>query len=666
MIRKLLVANRGEIARRIFRTCRSLGIETVAVFEEKTDLHVREADAAVAIGSFLAADEIIEAARRSGAGAVHPGYGFLSENAPFARAVEAAGLIWIGPAPDAIEAMGDKIRAKKLVAAAGVPVLDGAETFPLLIKAAAGGGGRGMRVVTEPGTLRSELAAASAEAQSAFGDGTVFTEPYLPTARHVEVQVLGDEHGRLWVLGDRDCSVQRRHQKIIEEAPAPLLATETREALHRHARAAAEAVDYRGAGTVEFLVEGDRIFFLEMNTRLQVEHPVTEAVTGLDLVAWQLAIAEGRELPAEPPALTGHAIEVRLYAEDPAAGFAPQTGRLRAFDFEVPGVRVDSGVEAGSTVGVRYDAMLSKIVSYGEDRASAIRLLADALRRGRLHGLTTNLALLRAILADDDFVAGRVDTALLDRRLAAWTSAGEDHAVRKAALAAAAGSAVRTATSAGVQGRIPVAWRNVPSQERVRSFRYGAERLDVTYAARGGRITSSWLPGVSVESVDGDQVVLDDHGVRETFRVTVVDGGADVHGPAGAFDLHAVPKFTDPAENLAPGSLLASMPGLVVALHVAEGDQVAAGAPIVVLEAMKMQQTLTAPADGVVASLSVVVGKQVAAGEVLAVIAAAPADAAAAPADAAAAPADAAAAPADAATAGAADAIAGPAGSETA
>ncbi|GAA2849737.1 acetyl/propionyl-CoA carboxylase subuit alpha [Actinoplanes cyaneus] len=620
MIRKLLVANRGEIARRIFRTCRALGVETVAVHAEMSDLHAAEADAAVVVESFLNIDQIVEAARRSGADAVHPGYGFLSENAGFARAVEAAGLIWIGPTPDAIEAMGDKIRAKKLVSAAGVPVLDGDDTFPLLIKAAAGGGGRGMRVVTDPGTLRSELAGASAEAQSAFGDGTVFTEPYLPQARHVEVQVLGDQHGRIWVAGDRDCSVQRRHQKIVEEAPAPGLPDTVRAELHRHALAAAEAVGYRSAGTVEFLVDGDRIFFLEMNTRLQVEHPVTEAVTGLDLVAWQVAIAEGRALPAEPPPSWGHAIEVRLYAEDPAAGFAPQTGRLRAFDFGAPGIRVDSGVEAGSEVGVRYDAMLAKIIAYGPDRASAIRLLADALRRGVLHGITTNLALLRAILADDDFVAGRVDTALLDRRLAAWTSAGQDHAVRKAALAAALGSAVRTATSAGVQARMPVAWRNVPSQERVRTFRHAGVEHRVTYAGRGGRLESSWLPGVRIESAAADHVILDDHGVRETYRVTVADGGVDVDGPAGSFDLHAVPKFADPAANLAAGSLLASMPGLVVALHVAEGDQVAAGAPIVVLEAMKMQQTLTAPAAGVVSSVAVEVGRQVAAGEVLAVI----------------------------------------------
>ncbi|KUL25428.1 acetyl/propionyl/methylcrotonyl-CoA carboxylase subunit alpha [Actinoplanes awajinensis] len=623
MIRKLLVANRGEIARRIFRTCRRLGIATVAVFTASDELapHVSEADVAVRIDSYLNVDQIVAAARAAGADAIHPGYGFLSENAGFARGVLGAGLIWIGPAADAIEVMGDKIQAKKVVSAAGVPVLGGDQSFPLLIKAAAGGGGRGMRVVTSADTLRSAMLAAEAEAQSAFGDGTVFTEPYLPNARHVEVQVLGDARGRIWIVGDRDCSVQRRHQKIIEEAPAPGLTDPVRSALHRHARAAAEAVDYQGAGTVEFLVDGERIFFLEMNTRLQVEHPVTEAVTGLDLVAWQLAIAEGRELPSAPPPVTGHAIEVRLYAEDPARDFTPQTGRIRAFDFgTAPDVRVDSGVEAGTEVGIHYDAMISKIISYGTDRSAAIRLLADTLRRGVVHGVTTNLGLLRAILADEDFVAGRVDTALLDRRLTAWLGAGEDHAVRKAALAAAVGSAVRTAASGSVQARIPAAWRNVPSRERVRAYRYGGATFEVGYLNRGGRLESSWLPGVSVLAVDADRVVLDDHGVRESYRVTVVGDGADVHGPDGAYDFEGVPVFTDPAANVAAGSLLASTPGLVVAVHVAEGDQVAAGAPIVVLEAMKMQQTLVAPGDGVVGSLSAVVGRQVAAGDVLAVI----------------------------------------------
>ncbi|MEV6350932.1 biotin carboxylase N-terminal domain-containing protein [Actinoplanes sp. NPDC051851] len=621
MIRRLLVANRGEIARRVFRTCRALGISTVAVFAEGDELHATEADLSVAVDSYLGAQKIIAAARAAGADAIHPGYGFLSENPDFAREVIAAGLTWIGPSPDAIEAMGDKIRAKKLMAAAGVPVLDGDGTFPLLVKAAAGGGGRGMRVVTEPSALREELAIAEAEARAAFGDGTVFTEPYLPHARHVEVQVLGDGHGRIWVLGDRDCSVQRRHQKVVEEAPAPGLPDAVRAALHRYAYAAAEAVGYRGAGTVEFLVDGERIHFLEMNTRLQVEHPVTECVFRLDLVALQIAIAEGKPLGAAPPAPSGHAIEVRVYAEDPAGGFAPQTGRIRAFDLgSGPGIRVDSGVEAGSEVGIRYDAMLAKVIAYGPDRESAIRLLGDVLRRGAVHGVTTNLRLLRAILDDGDFVAGRLDTALLDRRLDAWNGSTTEHSVRKAALAAALGAAVRTAGARRVQAGIPVAWRNVPSGPRVRILRHGTTEYPVSYSSDGGRLVSDFVAGVAVAAVGDGRVVLDDHGVREAYLVTPYDGGVDVVGPNGAVDFSRVPDMVDPAESVSEGSLLAPMPAVVVSVAVAAGDRVAKGDPIVVLEAMKMRQTLAAPNSGIVASLAAREGQQISAGTVLAVI----------------------------------------------
>jgi propionyl-CoA carboxylase alpha chain len=632
MIRRLLVANRGEIARRVFRTCRDLGIATVAVHSgaDADAPFVREADFAVPLpgdapgDTYLRGDLIIEAARAAGADAIHPGYGFISENAGFAADVEKAGLTWIGPPAAAIEAMGGKIRAKKLMAAAGVPILDvdldgaGVAGFPLLIKASAGGGGRGMRVVASAGELAGALAAAEAEARSAFGDGAVFAEPYLPTARHVEVQVLADAYGQVWVVGDRDCSIQRRHQKVVEEAPAPGLGDRTREALHAAARKAAEAVGYRGAGTVEFLVDGDRFFFLEMNTRLQVEHPVTECVTGLDLVALQIAIAEGRPLDGGPPAPAGHAVEVRLYAEDPADGFAPQTGRVRSFGFGGKGIRVDSGVEAGSEVTVHYDAMLAKIIAYAPDRASAIRLLDDALRRGTVHGVTTNIALLRAVLADLDFGQGRMHTALLDHRLAGWLAgAGGERQARKAALAAAIGEATAVARTAPVLSRIPAAWRNVPSRPRTRTYRRGRTEYAVTYAAEGRRLVSDFVPGVTVAGVDGNLVTLDDGGVRETYRVTAGDGWVDV-GASMSFD--AVPAFADPAEAVAPGSLLAPMPGTVVQVAVAEGARVRRGDPVVVLEAMKMQQTLTAPADGVVTAVTASEGRQVTAGEVLAMI----------------------------------------------
>ena len=642
MIRKVLIANRGEIARRILRTCRDLGIATVAVHSDADARapFVREADLAVRLPgdapgeTYLRGDLIIAAARAAGADAIHPGYGFLSENAAFAHSVQTAGLTWIGPTPESIEAMGGKIRAKKIMAGAGVPVLEvdletvTAADLPLLVKASAGGGGRGMRVVERLEQLPEELAGAEAEAASAFGDGTVFVEPYLPTARHVEVQVLADAHGHIWILGDRDCSIQRRHQKVIEEAPAPNLSACARQALHAAARAAASAVDYRGAGTVEFLVDGERVFFLEMNTRLQVEHPVTECVTGLDLVALQIAVAEGRALEGEPPAPSGHAIEVRLYAEDPADGFAPRTGRIRAFAFEgvafeTPrghGLRIDSGVEVGSEVGVHYDAMLAKIIAYAPERDAAIRMLDSALRHARVHGVTTNLGLLRAALADDEFASGRVHTALLDQRLDAWTAGTGDHAVRKAALAAAIGEATQAAATAPVLARIPAAWRNVPSQPRVRTYRHGQTDYPVAYACCGRRLASDYAEGVAVLDVEGERVTLADAGVIETYQVHVGEQVVDVDGPHGGFGFAVVPTFVDPAETVAAGSLLAPMPASVISVSVALGAEVRKGDPVVLLEAMKMQHTITAPVHGVVTDLTVHPGEQVTAGSVLAVI----------------------------------------------
>jgi len=632
-VRRLLVANRGEIARRVFRTCRDLGIGTAAVHSDvdASAPFVAEADVAIALPgdtpaqTYLRGDLIIAAALAAGADAIHPGYGFLSESAAFARAVEEAGLVWIGPAPETIEAMGSKVRAKQLMAAAGVPVLSvepGSLTsamLPVLVKASAGGGGRGMRIVRSLRQLKGELAVAEAEALAAFGDGTVFVEPYLPTARHVEVQVLCDIHGHTWVLGDRDCSIQRRHQKVVEEAPAPDLSDGLRAELHAAARAAAGAVGYRGAGTVEFLVDGERYYFLEMNTRLQVEHPVTECVTGLDLVAAQIAIAEGRPLRGEPPRPAGHAIEVRLYAEDPADGFAPQTGRIRTFEFPQT-VRVDSGVRAGSVVGTYYDAMLAKVIAHAEDRSTAIRLLDDALRRTRIHGVTTNLDLLRAILADAEFAAGRMHTTLLDHRLARWLDSRDERAIAKAALAAAVGAATQSAAAAPVLSRIPAAWRNAPSQPRVRGYTRGGREYTVTYERAGNGLVSEFVPGVRVVEAHGDQVLLRDGDVRETYRVTVCSTFVDVMSPAGAFSFDAVPAFVDPAEAVAEGSLRSPMPGSVTAVLVEVGAEVDAGDPVVVVEAMKMHHTIAAPSGGVVTTLAASVGQQVAAGTVLAVI----------------------------------------------
>ncbi|EFQ84449.1 Carbamoyl-phosphate synthase L chain, ATP binding domain protein [Aeromicrobium marinum DSM 15272] len=639
MITSVLVANRGEIARRVFRTCRDLGVATVAVHSDAdADApFVAEADRAVRLpgnspaDTYLRGDLVIEAARAAGADAIHPGYGFLSENAEFARAVIDAGLVWIGPTPDSIDAMGSKIRAKELMAAAGVPILSvdpdtaTADDFPLLVKASAGGGGRGMRVVSDPADLAGELAAAGAEAASAFGDATVFVEPYLPLARHVEVQVLADTHGTTWILGDRDCSIQRRHQKVVEEAPAPGLSDETRAVLHTAARNAAEAVSYVGAGTVEFLVDqrtdgSARVLFLEMNTRLQVEHPVTEEIFGLDLVALQLSVAEGDALPAEPPAASGHAVEVRLYAEDPADDWAPQTGTIRAFDLG-SAVRVDSGFEAGSVVGVHYDAMLAKVIAVGADRTQAIRRLVAALGRARVTGVTTNLALLRSILTDEEFVAGRVHTALLDQRLEAWTApAVDERTVAKTALAAALASATTATAQARVLSRIPTAYRNVPSQPRVRRFTLGADEIAVEYAQHRGSFTAVGLPDVTVLDAAPDRVRLIDGGVTETFTAAVTTEAVDVTGPGGTLSFVPVPDFVDPADVVAEGSLLAPMPASVVAVSVEQGQTVSKGDVVVVLEAMKMQHTITAPTDGVVTELAVVAGRQVESGAILAVI----------------------------------------------
>lgn len=625
MISRLLVANRAEIASRVFRTCRTLGIETVAIHSDAdADLpYVREADHAVRLpGStpaetYLRTDLVVEAAKRAGADAIHPGYGFLSENADFARAVQAVGLTWVGPHPDSIDAMGSKIAAKRIMATAGVPVLQAPDEpteadLPLIVKASAGGGGRGMRIVRTLAELPGEIEAARAEAASAFGDDTVFVEPYVERGRHVEVQVLGTPDGVI-VLGERDCSLQRRHQKVVEESPAPGLSDPIREALHDAGRLAASAIDYLGAGTVEFLYDADRetFFFLEMNTRLQVEHPVTELVRGVDLVAMQLAVAEGGVvLDDSTPA--GHAIEVRLYAEDPAADYQPQSGVLTRFEIETgDGLRVDAGFESGSVVSTHYDAMLAKVVAHAPTREQAARKLAGALRRARIHGLTTNRDQLLAVLADPGFLAGEVSTAFLDELPApAPTEPGDTTGPLTAAALALAERAVAART---VQHGIPVAWRNVPSQPQVTEFDAGS------VAWWGGR-SGYRVDGLEVVSVRTDRVTLEHDGLRTSYDVAVVGDRVDVDWPAGHLALTRVPRFTDPADAVASGSLLAPMPGTVVKVAVTTGDAVEAGQPVLVLEAMKMQHTVSAPHAGVVVELSVEAGSQVAAGEVLAVV----------------------------------------------
>ncbi len=656
MLTSVLVANRGEIARRVFATCRRLGIETVAVHSDADAglPFVAEADLAVRLpgnapaDTYLRIDLVIEAAQRSGADAVHPGYGFLSENADFARAVIGAGLTWVGPPPEAIEAMGDKVRAKQIAEQAGVPVLSAPSEptdsdLPLLVKASAGGGGRGMRVVRTLDRLDAEIEAARAEAESAFGDGTVFVEPYVEAGRHVEVQVMADAAGVV-ALGTRDCSVQRRHQKVVEEAPPPGISEVTLRAMYDAARALATAVAYEGVGTVEFLFDAGsdedraqeskvpgRFWFLEMNTRLQVEHPVTEAtLPGVDLVELQLQVAR----PASSALLLstgdpdGHAIEVRLYAED--ADWTPQSGRLVTLDLPADtafgplqrtGIRVDSGFASGDEVSTFYDAMLAKVVAWAPTREQAIRRLVAALRRARIHGVTTNRDQLVEILTDPVFVAAEMTTTWLESRPVSAESPGDSQSSARAmAVAGALMLAADDAARRTVQHGVPAAWRNVTSQPQRTAFE-GHEPVE-WWGTRDGFVVN----GVTVLELSPTHARLEVDGVTAQYDGLIdVDRASAtrevyVDGAVGSVRLREVPRFTDPADAVASGSLLAPMPGTVVAVKVEAGAEVAAGDVVLVLEAMKMQHTVTAPHEGTVAEINVEPGSQVASGEVLAVV----------------------------------------------
>ena len=646
-ITRVLVANRGEIARRVFATCRRLGLGTVAVYTEPDAEapHVTEADARVRLpktNDYLNADAIIAAARAAGADAVHPGYGFLSENAEFAAAVQEAGLIWVGPPVDAVRAMGSKIESKKLMAAAGVPVLEELDPdtvteaqLPVLVKASAGGGGRGMRVVRELSALPGEVAAAQREAQSAFGDPTVFCERYLPTGHHVEVQVVADTHGSVWAVGERECSIQRRHQKIIEEAPSPLVERTPgmRAKLFDAARLAAGAIGYAGAGTVEFLADDDgEFYFLEMNTRLQVEHPVTEETTGLDLVELQLEVAGGGRLDAEPPAAKGYSIEARLYAEDPAHGWQPQAGLVHTID--VPGVRaqfgslgrrtgirLDSGIVDGSTVSIHYDPMLAKVISYAPTRRQAALVLADALARARLHGVRTNRELLVNVLRHPAFLDGATDTAFFDTHGLAKLSAplADGAAVRLSAVAAALADAAHNRAAATVFGSIPSGWRNVASGYQVKAYRSDDDaehRIEYRFSRTG--LALPHYAAVHLVSSTLDQVVLADDGVDHSFAVSRYGDDVYVDSARGPVHLVALPRFPEPGSAVAQGSLVAPMPGNVIRLGAQVGDTVTAGQPLIWLEAMKMEHTITAPSDGVLTELNVDAGQQVEVGAVLA------------------------------------------------
>jgi propionyl-CoA carboxylase alpha chain len=624
----LLVANRGEIARRVFRTARAMGLRTVAVFTDPDGdaPFVGDADVAVRLpGSYLDGAAIVAAARQVGADAIHPGYGFLSENAGFARAVADAGLVWIGPTAEVIEAMGDKLAAKVAAVTAGVPTLvsttDPGDAdsvgFPLLVKASAGGGGKGMRVVARPEDLDDAVASARREALAGFGDDTVFLERYVARSRHVEVQILGDEHGTVVHLGERECSIQRRHQKIVEESPSPIVDPAMRAAMGDAALALARSIGYTSTGTVEFLVDDEtrEFFFLEVNTRLQVEHPVTEEVTGVDLVREQLRVAAGEPISPEAadPSFTGHAIEVRLYAEDPAAGFLPAVGTVAAFEpAPEPQVRWESGVGPGSVVGTGFDPMLAKVVAHGPTRAEAAGRLALALERLHLGGVTTNRDFLAAVLRTREFLAGDTTTDFIDR--VAPPRRVELAASDREALGVAGALWLqgRNRADAGVWATLPTGWRNARLPAQVVTFELDGESMEVRYAARrDGRFELDRGRIATVHRWDGDGIEVEIDGVRAWFRVTADGDELHVQSAITTARLRVVPRFAPPAPPEVSGGFVAPMPGTVLDVRVAAGDTVTAGQTLVVLEAMKMEHHMAAHADGVVAEVRVATGQQV-------------------------------------------------------
>ena len=652
---RVLIANRGEIARRIIRTCHAMGLGTVAVYSEADAgaPFVREADEAVCVGgpaaadSYLRVDGLLEAAARTGADAIHPGYGFLSENARFARVCEAAGVAFVGPSADTIAVMGSKTEAKRLMTAHGVPVVPGradvaqdtgslvgaaAEVgLPVLIKASAGGGGRGMRVVREAAGLAAAVESARREALSAFGDGTLLIERYVDRPRHVEVQILGDAHGNLIHLYERECSIQRRHQKIIEETPSVALTPSLRAAITDAALGVGRALGYRSAGTVEFILAPDGAFyFLEVNTRLQVEHPVTEEVTGLDLVELQLRIADGEALPLtqEEVQPRGHAIECRLYAEDADAGFLPATGRL--LDWHVPaveGLRVDSGIEVGSEVSVHYDPMLAKLVTWGRTRVEATRRMSRALHGTSALGVTTNRGFLAQVLEHPGWTSGDLHTHFIDEHLSEARPT-DPEVVRRAAIAATvAVTFERTRRSGRKLPGLAPGWHNSRWRDAEERWAVGDETLEVRYRwVRGDTLRVSGPDGeapctVRVVAHDGAAWRLEVGGRQRSLRLVQDGERMWVQDGAATSVLARCPRFPEAIVEQSAGSCVAPMPGKVLRVLVSPGDDVAQGAPLIILEAMKMEHTLAAPRDGRVLELLAAEGDQVDADATLVVLA---------------------------------------------
>ncbi len=651
-ITRLLIAGRGEIPRRIMRTARQMGIATVAVYADPDAAapFVRDADQAVALRGATSAEtyldvaKIIDAARRTGADAVHPGYGFLAENAEFARAVIDAGLVWVGPRPEAIAAMGDKLAAKQLMTEARVPTLPAVEVtgettdeirdraremgYPLLVKAAGGGGGKGMRIVGREADLAEAFAGARREAAAAFGNDTVFLERCLEATRHVEIQIFGDRHGNVVHCFERECSIQRRHQKIIEEAPSPAVDAGLRLKLGKAAVAASKAIGYDNAGTVEFLLDSGREFYLlEMNTRLQVEHPVTEEIAGLDIVREQIRVAEGDPLSfrQEDLRINGHAIEARLYAEDPAHDFLPAAGQLVAWDPDpaLP-ARFESGVEAGSEVSVHFDPMLAKVIVHAPTRMEAALRLATVLERLRLHGVITNRDFLVNVLRHDAFLAGDTSTDFIERHSPARERDVRPDDVRAAALAAALAAQLARRAEARVLATMPSGWRNNPSVMQEVRYAHRGEEVIARYLRRrdGGfayEVNGEGGEARIVRAADS-RLELEIDGVQRAFSVASDGLRHWVQSAAGEVRLVETPRFPEPEREQVAGGYAAPMPGKVVSVNVEPGQHVSAGQVLVVIEAMKMEHQITCIEDGTVQEVCIAAAAQVAAGQMLLVV----------------------------------------------
>ncbi|MCL4449342.1 MAG: biotin/lipoyl-binding protein [Actinobacteria bacterium] len=677
-IQKLLIANRGEIACRIMRSAHQMGITCVAVFSnpDANMPFVKEADEAVHLfgetagETYLKSDLIVQAAKQTNADAVHPGYGFLSENAAFAKACIDAGLIFVGPPPEAIQSMGSKLEAKQLMASNGVPVLLGKDVsnlneqqlkeavneigLPILIKATYGGGGRGMRIVHNYEELAVAVESAQREAQSAFGNPSVFLERYLESARHIEIQIFGDLYGNIVHLFERECSIQRHHQKIVEESPSTAVSPELREVMGKAAVTAGMTVGYVGAGTVEFMLasndsSNDEFFFLEMNTRLQVEHPVTELITGLDLVKIQLLVAQGMPLSKEvfDASITGHAIETRLYAENPTKNWMGSMGTLHRFQFKPDKtndqsilLRVDSGVEDGSVVSPYYDSMLAKVIAYAPTRIEAARVLENALGKAHIHGLATNRELLINILRCQDFLDGKTDTGFLERHSPEELSVNPlaEEATQLSAIAAALASQARNRVNSKVLSHLSSGWRNNPSEFQQISYETDQGRIDIKYRFERNRWTiylakqdaskSEDAPtpnlyeqkAVDLISCTATEVAFEYLGVRRSFDIHQVDSTTYVDSVLGAVELSELPRFPPPKRHIPPGSLIAPMPGVIIKVAVEQGETVETGQPLVIMEAMKMEHAIQAPAPGKVTDIYVEVNQQVSAGDIVATV----------------------------------------------